>query len=210
MKTNRELALEWWQSLPRWKQTTKIIKHIPNRPKVLYSVDLTEIEIEEIWKRETQDKHTKTDREKALEWFGNLGMRKYTLLKENNIDLGTQSTEGFKLRIEELWRKENTPLSNVQQDLINESLENLGTKQIQVDPIMESINIEEWLKDDSDPVQPEVDFEMLKEWYSSLSCDNYNYIDKYEYSNIQLFFKLLSTDPDFANVAYKELNELNK
>ena len=31
-----------------------------------------------------------------------------------------------------------------------------------------------------------------------------------EYYNLQLFFNLLSTDTNFAKVAHKELNKLNK
>lgn len=138
MRTNRELAMEWWQSLSRSKQATKIIKYIPKRPKALYSVELTGREIEDIWRKEVQVDPTVLD--------------------------------DFK----KAWR------------------ETLSNTNNQPTPI----------------VFTEVDFEMLQQTVYDIS--NYVKPDDFEIKNFQLFFKLLSTDPNFAMIAHKELSKLNK
>ena len=97
----------------------------------------------------------KTDREKALEWFSELGMRKYSLLKENNLDLGLQFTEGFKSKIEEIWKKE------IQSKCENKQQVDFGLLQRTIQMISNYNNIEEieFSKKENDNIQ--LFFELL-------------------------------------------------
>ena len=79
-----------------------------------------------------------------------------------------------------------------------------------------SREIEEIWRKETTPVEdtsvkveePQVDFEMLKETVEDI-CSGKG-VNLMGIDNFQLFFKLLSTKPTFANVAYRELSKLNK
>ena len=56
-----------------------------------------------------------------------------------------------------------------------------------------------------------VDFEMISETIDLLPAMlRNNYLSEEYIDNFQLFFKLLSTKPTFAQVAFRELSKFNK
>lgn len=54
METNnltRELAINWFNSFSKWKQSNLVIKYLSNRPRDLILTNLTDSEIEKIYLR---------------------------------------------------------------------------------------------------------------------------------------------------------------
>ena len=129
-----------------------------------------------------------TTREKAMIWWNDVNCENtsdYVMLLCDKYFGGTIGANHKCLsdwQIEEIWRKETN-------------------QQIQ-----DSVDLDSWLDDGSDPKEPQVDFDIVNRFIKK-GCVT---IDQGEIKNVKLFLKLLSTKPTFAAKAHKELNKLKQ
>ena len=171
MKTNRELALEWWDNLSEHNQC-KMFFNLDFYTPCISPNQLTGREIELIWKKEIQV---------------------LTVEEEHFID-----------PIE--------PLVTLNDDKFYDNnrmfLNHIDPKESE-DDYEESEDIFSKHKGSSFfPKEPQVDFEMLNNNIKDIiQLLKESTIKEEEINNFQLFFKLLSTKPTFAQKTYKELNK---
>jgi hypothetical protein len=121
-KSNPELALEWWSSLPFTSSPQSQMSLAINYNYGDKTVNsLTGSEIEEIWRKETQPNFNaadrdedrsaawgfgtgKSNRELALEWWRTIELPRQVLLAKRYFERTALSLTGKE--IEEIWRKE--------------------------------------------------------------------------------------------------------